>query len=78
MGKPLALNLSLSAIAVVFGVFAATVPTRAAELWGWRHLDKLAPPRRTLYLRCYRAFGIILCLAGVFFAIDSVTFSQSR
>ena len=78
MGNPPALNLSLSALAVAFGVFAATAPTRAAELWGWRHLDKLAPSQRDLYLRWYRAFGVILCVAGIFFAIDSVTFSRYR
>jgi hypothetical protein len=73
-----ALNLSLSALAVSFGVFAAAAPTRAAGLWGWKHIDKLDPSKRNLYFRGYRAFGIILCLAGILFAIDSVTSSQYR
>jgi hypothetical protein len=78
MGNVPALNLSLSALAVTFGIFAAAAPTKAAELWGSGRLDKLAPAQRHLYLRWYRAFGVILCLGGIFFAIDSATFSQYR
>ena len=78
MGNVPAVNLSLSALAVTFGIFAAAAPSKAAKLWGWTHFDKLAPAQRVLYLRWYRAFGIVLCLGGVFFAIDSLAFSPYR
>lgn len=70
------MDLSLSALAVMLGLFAVASPTRAAELWGWRNFEKLAPQHRTLYLRWYRAFGIILCLGGMLFAVESLTLSQ--
>ncbi len=78
MGNVPAVNLSLSALAVMLGIFAAAAPSKAVKLWGWRNFDKLAPTQRVLYLRWYRAFGIVLCLGGVFFAIDSVAFSPRR
>jgi hypothetical protein len=71
-----AINLSLSALAVMLGLFVMTSPTRAAEIWGWSHLNRLAPKQKTLYLRWYRTFGIVLCLGGMLFALDSITFSQ--
>lgn len=71
-----AINLSLSAFAVMLGLFVMTSPTRAAEIWGWSHLNKLAPKQKALYLRWYRTFGIVLCLGGVLFAVDSIAFSQ--
>ncbi len=70
------MNLLLSAVAVTLGLFVAASPMRAAEIWGRSHLDKLAPKQRALYLRCYRAFGIVLCLGGVLFAVDSMMFSK--
>ncbi|HEV2173777.1 MAG TPA: hypothetical protein VGR71_09430 [Nitrospira sp.] len=66
------MNLLLSAIAVTLGLFVVASPARAAEIWGWRHFDKLAPAQRALYLLWYRAFGIILCLGGMLFAIDNM------
>ena len=71
-----AINLSLSAFAVMLGLFVMTSPTRAAEIWGWSHLNELAPKQKALYLRWYRTFGIVLCLGGVLFAVDSIAFSQ--
>jgi hypothetical protein len=70
------MNLLLSAVAVMFGLFVAASPARAAEIWGRSHLDKLAPKQRALYLRSYRAFGIVLCLGGVLYAADSLMFSK--
>jgi hypothetical protein len=75
-GKVPAMNLLLSTVAVALGLFVAASPARAAEIWGRSHLDKLAPQRRVLYLHCFRAFGIVLCLGGVLFAVDSVIFSK--
>jgi hypothetical protein len=70
------MNLLLSSVAVTLGLFVAASPTQAAEIWGRSHLDKLPPEQRALYLRCYRAFGIVLCLGGVLFAADSIIFSK--
>jgi len=70
------MNLLLSAVAVTLGLFVAASPERAAEIWGRSNLDKLAPQQRVLYLHCFRAFGIVLCLGGVLFTVDSVIFSK--
>ena len=71
-----AMNLLLSTVAVTLGLLVAASPTRAAEIWGRSRLDKLAPEQRVLYLHCLRAFGIVLCLGGMLFAVDSVIFSK--
>lgn len=65
-----------SALAITFGLFAATSPARAARIWGWRNLVELPPGKQALYLLCYRVFGIVLCLGGVLFAIDNLVFSN--
>jgi len=70
------MDLSLSAVAVLLGLFVMNSPTRAATIWGWGHLNKLAPKQKALYLLWYRAFGIVLCLGGMLFAVDSIAFSQ--
>jgi len=70
------MNLVLSFMAVTLGIFAAVSPTRAAEIWGRSRLEKLVPGERALYLRCCRVFGIVLCLGGVLFAVDSMIFSN--
>jgi hypothetical protein len=70
------MNLLLSTVAVMLGLFVAASPTRAAEIWGRSHLDKLAPEHRAVYLRRFRAFGIVVCLGGVLFAVDSMIFSK--
>jgi len=49
-------------------------PHRAALIWGSERLNKLAPPRRSLFLQWYRAFGVVLCLAAILFALDTVAF----
>jgi hypothetical protein len=66
------MNLFVSTMAVALGIFAAAFPLRATKVWGWKELDQLEPRRRTRYLRCYRAFGILLGLAGICFALDSL------
>jgi hypothetical protein len=67
-----AINLLLSTVAIALGVFVAISPARAAEIWASERLEKLAPQRRASFLRWFRAFGIILCLGGVLFALDSI------
>jgi hypothetical protein len=68
-----ALELSVSAAALALGVFTATSPAKAALIWSSERLEKLAPESRASFLRLYRAFGILLCLAGVLFALDTVS-----
>jgi len=70
------MSLVLSTVAVTFGCFVVASPTRAAKIWGRSQLDRLAPEQRALYLRCYRAFGIVLCVGGLLFAVDSMFFSK--
>jgi hypothetical protein len=76
MGEAPGLTLLLSTLAVTLGVFAASSPARAAQIWGWNHLDRLAPEQRDLYLRWYRVFGVVLCIGGVLFALDRMVFSH--
>ena len=66
------MNLFISSMAVALGIFVAASPMRAAKVWGWKQFDQLKPRRRTLYLRCYRAFGFLLGLAGILFVLDSL------
>ena len=73
---PTAANLLVSTVTLALGTFIAASPHRAAKIWGSQRLANLAPERRALFLRWYRAFGILLCLAGVLFAIDSIVFSN--
>jgi hypothetical protein len=68
------LDLTASTAALALGLFVATSPLRAALIWSSERLERLAPQKRTAFLRVYRAFGILLCLAGVLLALDSVTF----
>jgi hypothetical protein len=66
------MNLLVSTLAMVFGAFAAASPYRAAAIFSSQRLGSLAPERRALFVRWYRAFGILLCLAGFFHAIDTI------
>jgi hypothetical protein len=61
---------------MALGTFVATSPHRAAKIWGSQRLANLAPERRASFVRGYRVFGILLCLAGVLLAVDSIVFSK--
>jgi membrane protein YqaA with SNARE-associated domain len=65
-------NLLVSTVAVALGAFVAASPDRAAKIWGSQRLDNLAPERRPSFMRWYRVFGILLCVAGVLLAVDSI------
>jgi hypothetical protein len=73
---PTATSLLVSTVTLALGTFIAAAPRRAAMIWGSQRLANLAPERRASFVRWYRAFGILLCLAGVLFAIDSIVFSN--
>jgi hypothetical protein len=55
----------VSLIAVAAGIFVAIAPAKAARVWGWKNLDNLGPAARRWYFRAYRAWGVLLCLAGI-------------
>jgi hypothetical protein len=66
------MNLLMSAVAVALGVFITASPARAARVWGSERLSNLAPERIPSFVRWYRVSGILLCLAGVLLAVDSI------
>ena len=66
------MNLLISTLAVALGIFVAASSMRATKVWGWKQFDQLGPKHRTLYLRCYRAFGVLLGFAGILFALNSL------
>ena len=70
----MAMKLLLSTVTMALGSFVAASPHRAAMIWGSQRLANLAPERRGSFVRWYRAFGILLCLAGVLLAVDSIFF----
>ena len=70
------MNGLVSTAALAMGLFIATSPAQAARLWGSERLDKLAPEGKVWFLRAYRALGVMLSLAGVLFALDSLPFSR--
>jgi hypothetical protein len=70
------MTIVVSTAALALGLFIATSPAQAARLWSSQRLEKLAPGRRVWFLRAYRALGVMLSLAGVLFALDSLPFSN--
>ncbi len=66
------MNIAVSTIALALGLFAASAPEHAARLWNPQRLDKLAPAGRVWFLRGYRLLGVVLSIAGVLFALDSL------
>jgi len=72
ISAPTVANLLVSFVAVALGTFVAASPHRAANIWGQRRVTNLTPERRASFVRWYRVFGILLCVAGVLFAVDSI------
>ncbi len=66
------MNILVSTAALALGIFIASAPAQAARLWSAGRLETLAPNRRVWFLRAYRALGVMLSLAGVLFALDSL------
>jgi len=73
---PMGVNLSVSAVAIALGTFIAASPDRAIKIWGSQRLANLAPERKVSFVLWYRAFGILVFLAGLLFAVDSIVFSN--
>jgi hypothetical protein len=55
----------VSLVTVAAGIFVVVAPAQAAKAWGWKELDQLGPAARKCYFRVYRAWGVMLCLAGI-------------
>jgi hypothetical protein len=72
----MAMKILVSTIAVALGAFIAASPHRAAQIWGSQRLATLSPEHRPPFIRLLRAFGILLCLAGVLLAIDTILLSN--
>lgn len=70
----ISIGLAVSILAVAFGIFSTISPVRAANIFASGRLERLPPQDRILFLRCYRAFGMILCVGGTLFALDSLGF----
>jgi hypothetical protein len=68
--------LIVSTVAIALGAFVATSPTRAARIRAPERFGRMSPQDRIPFLRWYRVFGLLLCLAGVLAAIDSIVFSK--
>jgi threonine/homoserine/homoserine lactone efflux protein len=66
------MNILVSTIALGLGLFIITAPLQAARLWSGKRFEKLTPHRRVWFLRVYRALGVMLSVAGVLFALDSI------
>lgn len=70
------LAVLISTVTIVLGVFVASSPQRAANIWGSQRLANLTPERRASFVRWYRAFGILLCLSGVLLALETIVSSN--
>jgi hypothetical protein len=68
----MALNLAVGAVTLAIGIFVAVSPVRAARIWGWKHLSRLAPHARDLYFLLYRALDVLLSVAGVLIVLDRI------
>ena len=68
--------LFVCALAVALGAFVTASPGQAARIWGSEKLTRMAPEFRTSFLWWYRVLGILICLAGVLIAVDSIVSSN--
>jgi len=67
-----AINLFVGAVTMALGLFVTSSPARAAEIWSSQRLQRLAPQSKAVFLRWYRVLGVLLCLGGALFALDSI------
>ncbi len=54
---------------ICLGIFCVLFPERAVKRWGRFRIAEVPPHSRTLYLRCYRFFGIVMAVAGGLFLL---------
>ena len=70
------MNLVVSLVAIILGALITASPAQAAMIWGSAKLEKLTPPQKTVFVRWFRALGILICLGGILFAVDTIGFSN--
>lgn len=70
------MNIIVSTFALALGLFVSTSPGRAAQLWSSERLKKLTPGGKTWFLRCYRILGVMLSVAGLLFAFDTIRYGE--
>ena len=70
------MDLALSVISIILGAFITASPDRAAKIWGSEKLQRLTPAQEIVFVRWFRALGVLICLGGILFAIDSIGFSK--
>ena len=70
------MNVVVSAVTIVLGVFLSASPARAARIWGSEKLQRLTPAQEIVFVRWFRVLGVLICLGGVLFAIDSIGFAR--
>ncbi len=72
MSGSIELNWVVSVVTVALGAFVWTSPAQAARIWGREKFDNLTPAQRARFIRWFRVLGILLWLAGLLFAVDSI------
>ena len=70
------INFAVSAITIILGAFITAHPARAVKIWGSETLARLTPARGIVFVRWFRVLGVLICLAGILFAIDSIGFAN--
>lgn len=70
------MNLAVSVITIILGAFITASPDRAAKIWGSEKRERLTPAQQILFVRWFRVLGVLICLGGILFAIDSFGFSK--
>ena len=68
------ISLLVCGAAMVIGIFLAVEPEQAAKLWGQRSLNDMR--NGAAYRRLYRATGLLLFLAGLLIAIDTMLYHR--
>jgi hypothetical protein len=66
------MNIVVSTLAFALGLFVASSPARAAQIWSSERLGKMTPQARVWYLRGYRMLGVLMSVAGLLFAFDTI------
>jgi hypothetical protein len=69
-------NFAVSAITVILGAFITASPARAVKIWGSDKLARLTPAQSIVFVRWFRVLGVLICVAGILFAIDSIGFAN--
>lgn len=70
------MNIVVSTAALALGLFVATAPAHAAKIWSSERLRKLTPGGKIWFLRCYRFLGVMLSVAGLLFAFDTIRYGN--